>query len=117
MGNNVSHGSDLYGQERRSATTIHNLGKHLAHVLPASGWAAIRDLFDGSVRTPVSIEPTRARVIAAVLRRGAAEWRMPATGNRGRTSSPTRTSPGPGGNCGSINRQAGPVVAALRGKS
>ncbi|MGW7469543.1 DUF7739 domain-containing protein [Streptomyces xantholiticus] len=77
MGINVSHGSDLYGEERRSATTIHNLGKHLANVLPSGDWAAIRDLFDGSVSTPVTIEPGRARVIAAILRRGAAEWRMP----------------------------------------
>jgi hypothetical protein len=77
MGINVSHGSDLYGEERRSATTIHNLGKHLCNVLPSGEWTAIRHLFDGSVRTPLSVVPDEARVIAAILRCGAAEWRMP----------------------------------------
>lgn len=77
MGINVSHGSDLYGEERRSATTVGNLGKHLAHVLPGADWRQVAYLFDGSFRDVAEVEPGEARQVAVILRRAADDWLMP----------------------------------------
>lgn len=77
MGINISHGSNGQGEERRSATTIGNLGKHLANVLPASDWRQIADLFDGRFRGPVSVPPQRAGQVASILGRAAGHRLMP----------------------------------------
>lgn len=70
MGISISHGV----QNTRSATTIGNLGQHLAHALTSREWREVSDLFDGSLRTPVSIPPAEAGRVAAILH-GAADLR------------------------------------------
>lgn len=77
MGINVSHGANAYGEERRSATTIGNLGQQLCNVLSGRDWAKVAHLFDGHVRTPVTVQPTHAREIAAILHRAATHRLMP----------------------------------------
>jgi hypothetical protein len=77
MGINISHGSNRYGEERRSAATIANLGKHLAHVLPGRHWRTVSTLFDGSFSDTAFVSPGRAGQIASVLRRAAADPKMP----------------------------------------
>jgi hypothetical protein len=77
MGINISHGSNRQGQERRSATTIANLGKHLANVLPASDWRQIADLFNGRFRGPAEVPPQRAGQVARILGQAAKHRLMP----------------------------------------
>lgn len=77
MGINISHGSNPYGEERRSATTIANLGKHLANVLPSGDWRQIADLFYGRFRGSASILPQRAGQVASILGRAAGHRLMP----------------------------------------
>lgn len=77
MGINVSHGSNRWGEERRSATSIANLGKHLAHVLPARDWRNVAFLFDGQVRCPVAVPPSQSLKVAGVLQRAATDPLMP----------------------------------------
>ncbi|MFF4574858.1 hypothetical protein [Streptomyces sp. NPDC001410] len=74
----ISHGSDLYGEERRSVQQIAALVKQLSQLLPATDWAHIRDPFDAALRgEKAEVEPGHARQIAIVLRRAAADWLMP----------------------------------------
>lgn len=69
MGWTISHGI----RNTRSATTIHNLAQHLAHVLPASDWRTIEPVFGDRSGDPHN----DARRIAAVLRRAASHRKMP----------------------------------------
>ncbi|MEU6170171.1 DUF7739 domain-containing protein [Streptomyces tanashiensis] len=77
MGINVSHGSNQWGEERRSATSVANLGKHLAHVLTSRDWDVVADLFDGTFADQEDIPPAEARRIAAVLYKAADHRLMP----------------------------------------
>lgn len=63
MGISISHGVP----STRSATTIANLGQHLAHALNGSEWREISHLFDGRLSIPVSTPPTQAGRIATLL--------------------------------------------------
>lgn len=63
MGISISHGVP----STRSALTISNLGKHLAHVLTGSEWREISHLFDGRLYTPVSTPPAQARRVGDLL--------------------------------------------------
>ncbi|MEV8398840.1 DUF7739 domain-containing protein [Streptomyces niveus] len=73
MGIVISHADGA----SRSALTIENLGKHLAHALPARDWRQIRDLFDGTFDDTASIPPKKAGQIAAILRTASNSRRMP----------------------------------------
>lgn len=81
MGIFISHGVP----SSRSATTIANLGKHLAHTLTGSEWREISYLFDGRLYTPVYTPPAQAGRVAALLYKAAAsramdcEWAQLAT--------------------------------------
>lgn len=77
MGINVSHGSNPWGEERRSALTIENLGHQLAHVLPARDWNQVRHLFDGHFCGELAIDPATAGRIADILRAAAEHHLMP----------------------------------------
>ncbi|MGQ4343566.1 DUF7739 domain-containing protein [Streptomyces sp. SAS_275] len=72
MGISISHGV----QNTRSATTIANLGKHLAHALSSSDWREVSPLFDGTVRTPVTVLPADAGHIGAILNSAASRRAM-----------------------------------------
>jgi hypothetical protein len=72
MGISISHGNVSC-----SATSISNLGTHLAGSLGSSDWQKISSLFDGNYDHITRIAPTQAKRTAAVLRR-AADGRMPA---------------------------------------
>lgn len=72
MGISISHGV----QNTRSATTIANLGKHLAHALTSSDWREVSPLFDGSVRTPLTVRPADAGRIGDILNSAAARRAM-----------------------------------------
>jgi len=63
MGISISHGVP----STRSATTIANLGQHLAHTLTSSEWREIAHLFDGRLYTPVSTPPAEAGRIGDLL--------------------------------------------------
>jgi hypothetical protein len=77
MGINISHGSNQWGEERHSATTIANLGKHLANVLPSGDWRQIANLFNGRFRGPEEVSPQRAGQVASILGRAARHRLMP----------------------------------------
>ncbi|WP_438489559.1 DUF7739 domain-containing protein [Streptomyces sp. S186] len=74
MGWTVSHGVN----NTRSATTIHNLARHLAHVLPAAEWRAIEHVFGRRSGDPFKVPPVEAGRIAATLRAAAKHRKMPA---------------------------------------
>ncbi|WP_406325192.1 hypothetical protein [Streptomyces niveus] len=78
MGWNVSHGSNQYGEERRSYTTVSNLSQHLENCLSGSDWRKIKHLFGRSSGDPKSVGPREAGQIAAILRTAAHNRRMPA---------------------------------------
>ncbi|MFB6568387.1 DUF7739 domain-containing protein [Streptomyces noursei] len=74
MGRSISHGI----HNTRSATTIHNLARHLAHVLPAAEWRAIEHVFGKRSGDPFQVPPAEARRIAAALWTAAEHRKMPA---------------------------------------
>lgn len=81
MGISISHGVP----STRSATTIANLGQHLAHALTGSEWREVAYLFDGKLYTPVHTPPAQAGRVAALLAKAAhsramdREWAQLAT--------------------------------------
>lgn len=77
MGWNISHGSNQHGQERRSATTISNLGRHLENCLSGTSWRRIRHLFGRTVEDTILVGPDEARQVAGILRTAAHDRRMP----------------------------------------
>lgn len=76
MGISISHGVP----STRSALTIENLGKHLAHVLTGSEWREVASLFGGPLYTPIHTPPAQAGRVATLLTKAArsramdAEW-------------------------------------------
>lgn len=74
MGWSISHGV----QNTRSATTIHNLAQHLAHVLSAADWRIVEPVFGGRADGPFRVPHNDARQIAAALRRAVSHRKMPA---------------------------------------
>ncbi|MFE4671098.1 hypothetical protein [Streptomyces sp. NPDC056723] len=81
MGISISHGVG----GTRSGLTISNLGQHLAHVLTASEWREIGDLFDGRFADVASIPPREASRIGDLLHDAAGHRLMdPAWGNLAR---------------------------------
>lgn len=78
MGWNISHGSNQYGEERRSYTTISNLGRHLENCLSGRLWRMIQHLFGRTTGDPIRIHPDEAFRIAGVLNTAAKNPRMPA---------------------------------------
>ncbi|MGW5636449.1 DUF7739 domain-containing protein [Streptomyces sp. NPDC003832] len=67
MGISISHGVP----STRSATTLANLGNHLAHTLSGSEWREVAHLFDGHLYTPVHTPPGQAGRIATLLHKAA----------------------------------------------
>lgn len=67
MGISISHGVP----NTRSATTIANLGQHLAHALTGSEWREVAHLFDGRLRAPVHTPAAEAGRIADILHKAA----------------------------------------------
>jgi hypothetical protein len=78
MGWNISHGTNRYGQVRRSYTTIGNLARQLAHTLPAADWRTISYLFNRPTGEPFTVSADDAGVAADVLRLAADHYLMPA---------------------------------------
>lgn len=77
MGWNVSHGSNQYGQERRSYTTVSNLAQHLAHVLPGREWAELAPIFGDKKGDPFDVPPRQAARVADLLDKAAGHRKMP----------------------------------------
>jgi hypothetical protein len=81
MGISISHGVP----STRSALTIENLGKHLAHTLTSSEWREVANLFGGPLYTPIHTPPAQAGRIGALLIKAAnsramdREWAQLAT--------------------------------------
>ncbi|MGW0920112.1 DUF7739 domain-containing protein [Streptomyces sp. NPDC002755] len=67
MGIFISHGVP----STRSATTISNLGQHLAHALTGSEWREVAYLFDGHLSVPVDTPPAQAGRIGQLLTKAA----------------------------------------------
>lgn len=72
MGISISHGAP----GPKSATTIGNLGQHLAHTLTASEWREIAHLFDGHLRAPIYTPPVQAGHVGGLLHKAAASRAM-----------------------------------------
>jgi hypothetical protein len=72
LGISISHGVP----STRSALTIENLGKHLAHALTSSEWRELAYLFDGHLHTPVYTPPAEAGRIGDLLAKAATSRRM-----------------------------------------
>ncbi|MER6350631.1 hypothetical protein ABT186_01945 [Streptomyces sp. NPDC001634] len=73
MGISISHGA----KGPKSALTISNLGQQLAHVLTASEWREINDLFGGGFADIARIPPTEAERIGDLLHKAARHRLMP----------------------------------------
>lgn len=69
----MSHGAG----GNRSGLSISQLGQHLAHVLSASEWREIDDLFGGSFADVASIPPHEAERIGDLLHKAARHRLMP----------------------------------------
>lgn len=67
MGISISHGVP----STRSAATIENLGKQLAHALTSREWREISSLFDGRLYTPIHTPPAEAARIGDLLLKAA----------------------------------------------
>lgn len=76
MGWNVSHGSNQYGEERRSYTTISNLAQQLAHVLSGSEWAELRPIFANESDHDLHVPPRQAALAADLLDKAAGHRKM-----------------------------------------
>ncbi|WP_030757318.1 hypothetical protein [Streptomyces sp. NRRL F-5135] len=73
MGISISHGMP----STRSATTIANLGQHLAHALTSSEWREIAYLFDARrLDVPVSTPPAKAARVSSLLTKAATHRSM-----------------------------------------
>jgi hypothetical protein len=70
----ISHTPD---GDTRSALTLTNLGKHLAHVLTAAEWAELVHLFGPALNPPHALTPTTARRIGNLLHQAAGHRLMP----------------------------------------
>ncbi|MFJ3200992.1 hypothetical protein [Streptomyces sp. NPDC086989] len=77
MSVDISHGSTQWGTETLSYSAFANMGRHLAHVLPASDWRAIRFLFDRKSDVVGLIGPQQAGVIADIFAKAAQHPKMP----------------------------------------
>lgn len=78
MGWNVSHGSNQYGEMRRSYTTVTNIGRQVSYVLSATEWRSIAYLFNRPTADPFTVQPSEAGRIAAILYGAAVHRLMPA---------------------------------------
>ncbi|NUP49182.1 MAG: hypothetical protein HOW97_18025 [Catenulispora sp.] len=67
------------GGAYRSAGAMHELGQHMAHVLPAGEWRAVQSLFRSAqwADGPFEIAPADTRRMAAVFRAAAGHRLMP----------------------------------------
>ncbi|MFL4904834.1 hypothetical protein ACJ6WF_17005 [Streptomyces sp. MMS24-I2-30] len=61
----------------RSALTISNLGRHLAHTLTSREWREVAHLFDGTFADTASIPPNEANRIGDLLHNAANHRLMP----------------------------------------
>jgi hypothetical protein len=63
----------------RSASALHELGRHVAHVLPSRHWKVLRPLFDRAEESgdPFTVDFEQAGPIADALRLAACSARMP----------------------------------------
>lgn len=77
MGWNISHGTNQFGEMRRSYTSIANLAKHVAHVLPARDWATVAPVLNRRSGDPFELAPREAGRVASVLFTAAAHSKMP----------------------------------------
>lgn len=78
MGWNISHGTNTYGEIRRSYGTVANLTDHLLDVAAPGDGTLLRPVFRRFDGSPFDISPTKAAAIAAALERCAAHPKMPA---------------------------------------
>jgi hypothetical protein len=67
------------GGAYRSASAMHELGTHMAHVLPATQWRTVQPLFHQAqwAGGPFSISPTDTARMAEAFRAAAAHRLMP----------------------------------------
>lgn len=76
MGWNIGHRPDT-DDMRRSYTSMHNLGQHLAHVLSAGEWRTIKPLFKRRTEEYFTVSPADAARMATVIRAAAGHRKMP----------------------------------------
>lgn len=81
MGRSISHGNGARGTIYRSGSAMHEVGQQVAHLVTASDWRVVKDLFHLAQRAdgPFSIPASKAGPMAAVLRKAADHPLMPAT--------------------------------------
>ncbi|UNZ20612.1 hypothetical protein [Streptomyces sp. 891-h] len=77
MGWNISHRPDA-DDMCYSATSTHNLGQQIAHVLPARDWRRVRPLFDRRSGDPFTVSARDAGDMARILTASAQHPKMPA---------------------------------------
>lgn len=78
MGWNISHGTNCYGEFRRSDASMSNLGRQLSHVLPARDWRQIAHLFNRRSGDPFTVQPKDAARAASIIRAASQHRLMPA---------------------------------------
>lgn len=77
MGVNISHGSNPWGQERLSYTSLAAMGQQIAHAVSGRDWRTVRHLFTGRLPDDFLIAPSQAGQIAAVFATAAGHPLMP----------------------------------------
>ncbi|WP_030303465.1 hypothetical protein [Streptomyces katrae] len=77
MGVNISHGSNQFGQERLSYTSVAAMGQQIAYVLSGRDWRKVRHLFSGRLPDDLLISPDKAGEIADVFAKAAQHSKMP----------------------------------------
>ncbi|MFB6805453.1 hypothetical protein [Streptomyces sp. NPDC056387] len=77
MGLNISHGSNQWGQERLSYTSVAVMGEQIAYVVSSRDWRTVRHLFSGRLPDDYLINPKDAGKIADIFAKAASDRRMP----------------------------------------
>lgn len=77
MGLNISHGSNQWGQERLSYTSVAAMGEQIAHVVSSRDWRTVQHLFSGRLPDDYLISPRDAGKIADIFAKAASHQKMP----------------------------------------
>lgn len=79
MGWTISHGNTPSGNLYRSASAMHDVGRHISHLVTATEWRDVKELFRLAQRAdgPFEIPARQAGHMAAVLHKAADHPLMP----------------------------------------
>ncbi|NXY98802.1 hypothetical protein HYE82_31370 [Streptomyces sp. BR123] len=77
MGVNISHGSNQWGQERLSYTSVEEMGEQVRRAVSRWDWHKVSHLFDERRPDILYIDPKQVGEIADILAKAAKHRKMP----------------------------------------